>query len=62
MKRRIVQPFKEGRPVALKKNKQAKKNKQQEQKNLTNQPIGADIAPDYVTKDLTGYRVPFTEK
>lgn len=28
----------------------------------TNLPIGADIAPDYVTEDLTGYRVPFNDK
>ncbi len=26
------------------------------------QPIGADIAPDYVTEDLTGYRVPFNKE
>lgn len=43
-----------------KKDKAGKRNR--EQKVDLNQPIGADIAPDYVTEDLTGYRVPFTKK
>ncbi|MBE0466785.1 MAG: hypothetical protein IBX71_06120 [Candidatus Desulforudis sp.] len=46
-----------------KKEKAKKKNKERDRPLIgTNEPIGADIAPDYVTEDLVGYRVPFNDK
>jgi len=45
--------------------KRKEKRKKQDGKKApvgTNQPAGADIDPDYVAQDLTGYRVPFNKK
>lgn len=43
--------------------KKGKKNRKDKEPETTGkQPIGADIAPDYVTEDLTGYRVPFRKE
>lgn len=52
----------EEKALAAKRKEKRKKQDNKKAPVSTKRPVGADIAPDYVAEDLTGYRVPFNNK